>query len=26
VHPAFANGHIVHRNDREIVRASLLAA
>ena len=25
VHPAYANGHIVHRNDREIVRASLLA-
>ena len=25
-HPAYANGHIVHRNDREIVRASLRAA
>ncbi len=25
VHPAYANGHIVHRNDQEIVRASLLA-
>ncbi len=25
VHPAYANGHIVHRNDREIVRVSLLA-
>ena len=24
-HPAYANGHIVHRNDREIVRASLRA-
>jgi hypothetical protein len=24
-HPAYANGHIVVRNDREIVRASLLA-
>lgn len=23
-HPAYANGHIVHRNDEEIVRASLL--
>ena len=23
VHPAYANGHIVHRNDREILRASL---
>ena len=22
-HPAYANGHIVHRNDREIIRASL---
>jgi outer membrane protein assembly factor BamB len=26
VHPAYANGHIVHRNDREIVRASLRAS
>ena len=25
-HPAFANGHVVARNDREIVRASLVAA
>ena len=25
-HPAYANGHIVHRNDHEIIRASLLAA
>ena len=25
-HPAYANGHIVHRNDREIVRASLRAS
>ena len=25
VHPAYANGHIVHRNDQEIVRASLRA-
>ncbi len=25
VHPAYANGHIVIRNDNEIVRASLLA-
>ncbi|MEE2637905.1 MAG: PQQ-binding-like beta-propeller repeat protein [Acidobacteriota bacterium] len=25
-HPAFANGHIVHRNDNEIIRASLLVA
>lgn len=25
-HPAYANGHVVHRNDREIVRASLRAA
>ena len=25
-HPAYANGHIVHRNDREIIRASLRAA
>ena len=25
VHPAYANGHIVHRNDQEIVRASLVA-
>jgi outer membrane protein assembly factor BamB len=25
-HPAYANGHIVHRNDKEIVRASLTAA
>jgi hypothetical protein len=25
-HPAFANGHIVHRNDNEIIRASLAAA
>ncbi len=25
VHPAYANGHIVHRNDQEIIRASLLA-
>lgn len=24
-HPAYANGHVVHRNDREIVRASLRA-
>lgn len=24
-HPAYANGHIVHRNDREIIRASLRA-
>ncbi len=25
-HPAFANGHVVARNDREIVRVSLVAA
>jgi len=25
-HPAYANGHIVHRNDREIIRASLMTA
>ena len=25
-HPAYANGHIVHRNDHEIVRASLRAS
>ena len=25
-HPAYANGHIVHRNDREIIRASLREA
>lgn len=25
-HPAYANGHIVHRNDKEIIRASLTAA
>ena len=25
-HPAYANGHIVHRNDREIIRASLRAS
>ena len=25
-HPAYANGHIVHRNDRQIIRASLRAA
>ena len=25
-HPAYANGHIVHRNDREIVRLSLRAS
>ena len=25
-HPAYANGHIVHRNDQQIIRASLLAA
>ena len=25
-HPAYANGHIVHRNDNEIIRVSLLAA
>ena len=25
-HPAFANGHIFHRNDNEIIRASLRAA
>ncbi len=25
-HPAYANGHIVHRNDREIVRVSMRAA
>ena len=25
-HPAYANGHVVHRNDREIIRASLRAA
>jgi hypothetical protein len=24
-HPAFANGHIFHRNDNEIIRASLAA-
>ena len=24
-HPAYANGHIVHRNDREIIRVSLRA-
>ena len=24
-HPAYANRHIVHRNDREIIRASLAA-
>ena len=22
-HPAYANGHIVHRNDREIIRVSM---
>ena len=26
VHPAYANGHIVHRNDTEIIRASLKAS
>ena len=26
VHPAYANGHIVVRNDEEIIRASLIAA
>ena len=26
VHPAYANGHIVHRNDNEIIRASLRAS
>ena len=25
-HPAYANRHVVHRNDREIIRASLAAA
>ena len=25
-HPAYANGHVVHRNDRRIIRASLRAA
>ena len=25
-HPAFANGHVVARNDREVIRASLVAA
>ena len=25
-HPAYANGHIIVRNDREIVRASLLSS
>ena len=25
-HPAYANGHIVHRNDNEIIRVSLRAA
>ena len=25
-HPAFANQHVVHRNDREVIRASLAAA
>ena len=25
-HPAYVNGHIVHRNDREIIRASLRAS
>ena len=25
-HPAYANGHIVHRNDNEIIRASLKAS
>lgn len=25
-HPAYANGHVVHRNDHEIIRASLRAA
>ena len=25
-HPAYANQHVVHRNDREIIRASLAAA
>ena len=25
-HPAYANRHIVHRNDREIIRASLDAS
>jgi outer membrane protein assembly factor BamB len=25
-HPAYANGHVVHRNDREIIRSSLRAA
>ena len=25
-HPAYANGHIVHRNDKEIIRASLTAS
>ena len=24
-HPAYANGHVIHRNDREIIRASLRA-
>ena len=26
VHPAYANRHIVHRNDEEIIRASLAAS
>ena len=26
VHPAYANGHVVQRNDREVVRASLTAS
>ena len=25
-HPAYANGHIIHRNDNEIIRASLAAS
>ena len=25
-HPAYANGHVVHRNDREIIRVSLRAS
>ncbi len=25
-HPAFANGHVIHRNDNEIIRVSLQAA
>ena len=26
VHPAYANGHVIQRNDREILRASLSAS